>query len=125
MELKVGEQREAYNTPLDPKDRTFNIKTINDVPANERSNYLKGIRGFKRKFDRFEDVRPIRYITETEASYLTNNSPPSITEVIMEPIAKSLYRYPTQDYLNKLEEVIIVAVPDEERSAYPSYDPLW
>jgi hypothetical protein len=112
--------------PLDPKDASYyGKKYLNDVPVNERHWYINAIRGYKHQLDIMGYERPIRYVTKTEAYYLTNGSPPEVTSIIMEPIAKSFYRYPTEAYLNKLEEVIIIAVPDEERSAYPSYDPLW
>ena len=118
--------REDLDTPLDPRNVTSRNKILRDVSLNERGFYVKGINGYVRK-SIYEKryYRPIRYVTKTEAFYLTNKSPPSVTAPIMEPIARSIPRNSEEDYLFALEQVIIIAVPDEERAAYPSYDPLW
>jgi len=118
-------QKEVLTTPLDPKDASYyGKKTIGDIPVNERHWYIKGVWGYKKKLDIAGYERPLRYVTQTEAHYLTNGSPPEVTSIIMEPIALSFPQYPREYYLRQLEEVIIVAVPDEERSAYPSYPPV-
>lgn len=123
MSLQSSGQREVLSTPIDRRDQENGRKVIGDVPVNERSLYLKGIEGYRRRHNRRGIERPIRYITQMQAHYLKQKPQDrSITDPIESSIVRS---FPIRTYGSDTEEMILVVVPEEERAAYPENTILW
>jgi hypothetical protein len=116
--------REELDTPLDQRDVTSSNKFFRDISDKERPFYIKGIYGYVRKsIVARRYVRPIRYVTKTEAYYLLQKPQ---NRSITAPIESSIVRtFPIETYAGETEQMILVAVPDEERDAYPQYPILW
>jgi hypothetical protein len=115
---------EELDSPLDQRDVTSRNKILRDLSFSERQQYIKGIYGYVRKsIVARRYVRPIRYVTKTEAYYLLQKPQ---NRSITAPIESSIVRtFPIETYAGDTEEMILIAVPDEERAAYPEYPILW